>query len=67
MGNWNETPNLVDPRTGESLCGGSNTHEAREQRLRNIEATRRLNAGDEEGASMLLRGKDPETPAPPVE
>lgn len=64
MGNpldrWTEPMGRMDPKTGESLDGGPDDHEAREQRLRNVEAAKRIRAGDTEGAMALLRGENPE-------
>lgn len=55
MGNWKEDVARMDPKTGESLSGDP---DAREQRLRNIEAVKRFDAGDIEGAMQLIGAED---------
>ena len=55
---------IFDPKTGESYSGGSNTPEAKAQRLRIAEALRILDqGGPEEIAIRLMQGEDidPET------
>ena len=60
MGNWHEDVLLVDPKTGESRnTRDDNSPEACRQRLRVIEAHRRFDAGDIDGAMKLLGGEDP--------
>ena len=61
MGNWHEDVLFVDPRTGESSDSrDDNSPAACAQRLRSIEAARRIRAGDTEAAMKLLAGEDPE-------
>ena len=60
MGNWHEDVTLVDPKTGESRnTRDDNSPEACRERLRVIEAFRRWDAGDIDGAMRLLGGKTP--------
>lgn len=66
MGNWEEEVASVDRRTGESHSGDDNSHEAREQRLRVLEAARRWRAGDIENAMKLLGGEDPDDAGMPL-
>ena len=60
MDRWTGPMGWMDPKTGESLDDRDpDDHAAREQRLRNVEAAKRIRAGDTEGAMALLRGKCP--------
>ena len=54
---------IIDPETGELLNTDDpalNTEGRRRQRLRAMEAMRRLRVGDEEGYRRLMSGEDPD-------
>ena len=61
MDRFTEPSGWMDPKTGESMDDRNpNDPAACAQRLRSVEAARRIHAGDTEGAMALLRGEDPE-------
>ena len=51
---------IIDPETGESFTHPDNSPKARRQRLRVLEAYRRLDAGDHEAYRRLMMGEDVE-------
>ena len=51
---------ICDPETGESFTHPDNSPKARRQRLRVVEAYRRLDAGDRVAFRKLMQGEDVE-------